>query len=132
MPKKYMKSPALAARHQAEREATGRVLRRLRHEAALTQLALATRLGWAQTKVSSLELGQMELTLEMGRALEDALGLERGALWVACGIVELDGIDVETALLADPALDDVGRSAMVELYRGLVKASRQLRAPTAR
>ena len=48
--------------YQKEREALGSRLRDLRRRTGMTGIDFAVRLGWAQSKVSRLELGRQTAT----------------------------------------------------------------------
>jgi transcriptional regulator with XRE-family HTH domain len=110
----------------------GEVMRQARTDSHLpTQVQLAAALGMEQTKLSRWELGKLLPNLVDIARVEDALRLPRGDLLLRCGAVELPDLDAERALEADRRLSDAGRSAMLSLFRLLLREAPDPR-PTAR
>lgn len=109
----------------------GLTIRNRRTELDLTQGDLASQFEddygkpLMQTTVSRWELGQVSLTVEQVRKLEEALKLPAGHLLAAAGYVDLAIApeSVESMLLADPALDAEYRDMVVNFYRQMKKAS---------
>jgi len=68
-------------------EIFGMALRRERLRSGMTQLELGAKSGVAQNLISAYELGKVQRPRsEHIVGLEDALGLERGALWSLAGM----------------------------------------------
>jgi len=109
----------------------GLCIRNRRAELEMTQGDLAAKFEddygkpLMQTTVSRWELGQVSLTAEQIRNIEEALGLPAGHLLAAAGYVDLAVApdSVEAMVLADPALDPEYRDMVVTFYRQMRKAS---------
>lgn len=95
----------------------GAALRRLRARKA-TQEVIAELVGVKQGTVSQWEAGRSAPTFEQMHLIEEHLGLDRGSILVAAGLVTVAG--VEAAVLADPELEPDDRELVLSLYRGVV------------
>ena len=105
--------------------AVGQAIRAARARAALTQEQLAARLeDVRQADISYWERGARPIELQAIPKIEAALGLRRGELLLAAGLVEPEG--VERAILADPGLDPLRKSLLVETYRGFLRTTKEL------
>lgn len=98
----------------------GRTIKRLREAAGVSQEALGAALGIDQTGVGKIESGQRALTVERLLRIEDALGLDRGAIVLDAGLVPGAGT-VEAAVLSDRGLTPVMRRSLLVFYRSAVK-----------
>lgn len=97
--------------------AIGRALKHLRAPTGVGQVELADRLGIDQTTVSRWERGLDAFPAYRVVQIEDALGLARGALWSAAGLMGLTS--VETAIYADPGLGAMEQRTLVATYQAL-------------
>lgn len=107
--------------------ALARALRELRVAAALSQTAVAQRVGVPQEAVSAWERAR---PIPIGHipALEVALGVAPGMLLRRAGLCgPANGQSTRDAILADPALDEAVRPIVVATYDGARKASREAR-----
>jgi transcriptional regulator with XRE-family HTH domain len=107
--------------------AIGRALRQLRGQT--TQVQLAKALGTTQASVSRWESDKDPSvpSFDEMHAIERHLKAPRGALLVAAGLVEVDG--VEAALLADPDLEPGERDLVLDVYRLGIQRSAERRKP---
>lgn len=107
------------------RAALGQALRDARTRAGLrNQDLLAELLGTTQQTVSRYENGDLT-TLDDVVAIEDALGLGRGALLVAAGYVPED-IDVLDLIRRDLSITENRRELIIEVYEtGRARAADQ-------
>lgn len=104
--------------HEAIRQAyTGR----------LRQIDLAERLGVDQTAISRWARGANRPQLEELAAIEEACGRPRGYILRLAGFVD-EIVDVESAVAADPRLNDEGRRTVLITYRAVVEASAETRS----
>lgn len=91
----------------------GAAIRRLR--APRTQTDVAALLNEKQSTISRWEKGGLFPSIADITRFEQALGLPAGSVFAAAGLIEV--ADAEAALLADPALDELQRGAVIEFYR---------------
>lgn len=96
----------------------GRALRRLRGR--ISQARIADALGITQATVSRWESDtEPEIpSPDQIMRIEETLGLSRGAIYIAAGLVEVTPF--EAALLADPNIDNASRAILLDGYRGVV------------
>lgn len=94
----------------------GRAIRRLRAKKA-TQEAIADLLGVTQGTVSQWETGRSHPSFRQMQTIERHLGLGRGSILVAAGLVEVGGI--EAAILADDSLDENELDLLLRVYRSV-------------
>lgn len=97
-----------------DRMTIGAALRNARGEH--TQTDIAERLGVGQNTVSDWERDRSLPGLDQITAFDQACGRPRGWTLRVAGYVD-ELVDVPTAVASDPALDDVGRTVIVDLYR---------------
>lgn len=93
---------------------------------ARSQEQLAADLGHRQGTISRWERGAETPDVESLTRIEAALGLRRGELLLAAGLVEPEGVERE--ILADPGLDPLSKSLLVETYRGFLREAERRRA----
>ena len=109
---------------KARLEALGALLREERRAAGLSQRDVAERTGVSDAYLSQVERGRHEPSLRVLTAVASTLGVSLEALLARAGIVEAgDGDDAarlpstEAAILADPALTEPQRFALLTVYR---------------
>jgi transcriptional regulator with XRE-family HTH domain len=112
----------------ARLEALGRTIRGERLGARLSLRELADRTGVSNAYLSQIERGLHEPSLSVLTAIAAALGLPLAALLARAGV--LDGgqdaaRDTEAAILADPALSEPQRVALLSVYRSFVPPRRR-------
>lgn len=87
---------------------------------AMTQRELADRVGAGESTVSNWCAGRDEPRPRAVFAIEETLGLQAGTLSRHLGylpVAEWEAVSLEAAILADPVLDDVQRSALLGIYK---------------
>lgn len=87
------------------------------------QVDVAERLGVSQNSISRWKTGDQRPALDQIAALEEACGRPRGFVLRLAGYVD-DVVDVETAISADPELDDIGRGVVRSAYRNYLEILR--------
>jgi transcriptional regulator with XRE-family HTH domain len=111
----------------------GRVIRAARGELTQTRLgdALGPHVGAPvpQTTVSRWESGEVSLDLDTLRAIELALELPPGSLFIETGYVPASTTprQIEAALRADPNVDETLRDSAVTSYRAWVRMTAELK-----
>ena len=91
---------------------------------AMSQATLGRSVGVRQATISRWERGGGDKpTVAQLLRIEEALDLQRGALFVAAGLVTAGAIEgVERAILGDPGLDARSRQLLVAVYRAFLNA----------
>jgi transcriptional regulator with XRE-family HTH domain len=111
-------------------EALGALLRARRVSAGLSLRELAARTNVSNAYLSELERGRHEPSLRVLRAIAGALGTPLGPLLVSAGVLDDDHAGVggaapagtEASILADPALSEPQRVALLSVYRSFIHA----------
>lgn len=117
------------------RRAMGQAIRDAREGKGMTQVELGAEIGdIPQTTISRWEKGLVDLTAEQILALEVALGIKAGGLWVTAGYgtTDLSTRDVETILRQDQTLHPDLRANLVAAYKSYVAVSKKLHAAELR
>ena len=107
--------------------ALGALLRARRVSAGLSLRELAARTNVSNAYLSELERGRHEPSLRVLRAIAGALGTPLGSLLVSAGVLDDDPTGLapagtEAAILADPALSEPQRVALLSVYRSFMQA----------
>ncbi len=111
----------------AQLEALGAFIRAQRQTAGLSLRDLAGRTHVSNAYLSQIERGLHEPSLSVLRAVAAALGVPVETLLARAGVLakeEGDGAPVratEAAILADPALSEPQRVALLSVYRSFVR-----------
>lgn len=99
----------------------GNAVRSAREVAGVTQTELASKVGISQPRISALERGESAPSLVTLKAIEKALGLERGFLLRAAGEVKLPGgTQVDAAEITNrlqSAMNELSAVALALGYR---------------
>jgi transcriptional regulator with XRE-family HTH domain len=109
---------------KAQLEALGAFIRAQRLASRLSLRDLADRTGVSNAYLSQLERGRHEPSLSVLKAISEALGVPLESLLARAGV--LDGEPppaargTEAAILADPALSEPQRVALLSVYRSFV------------
>jgi transcriptional regulator with XRE-family HTH domain len=108
-------------------DALGALLRVRRVSAGLSLRELAARTNVSNAYLSELERGRHEPSLRVLRAIAGALGTPLGPLLVSAGVLDDDHASAapagtEAAILADPALSEAQRVALLSVYRSFIQA----------
>ncbi len=100
----------------------GAVIRASRTQAGLSLRVLAERTGVSNAYLSQIERGLHEPSLSVLRAVARALGVPLEALLARSGAFgDASGApSTEEAILADPALSEPQRVALLSVYRSFV------------
>lgn len=98
----------------------GTALRAARKARGVTQTQLAAAIGIDQARPSEWERGKSIPSIAQVAAAERALGLARGGLFVAAGLVDV-GAGVEGAILADEHLPEADREVLLRFYQGATR-----------
>jgi len=85
----------------------GRLLKKNRTEAGLTQEALAKRVGLSRTSITNIEKGRQHINLHMLYVLSDSIGVRPSGLMPDKDIVDLD-INLNKVLLKANISEDAG------------------------
>src|SRR3954454_12522249 len=112
---------------RAQLEVLGSLLRAQRVAADLSLRELSDRTKVSNAYLSQLERGLHEPSLGVLRAIASALGVPLGSLLTRAGVLGRDeggGVppvrDTEVAILRDPDLSDLQRTALLSVYRSFV------------
>ncbi len=104
----------------------GAVIRASRTQAGLSLRVLAERTGVSNAYLSQVERGLHEPSLSVLRAVAGALGVPLEALLARSGAFEeATAPSTEAAILADPALSEPQRVALLSVYRSFVPSRRR-------
>ena len=115
---------------KAQLGALSALLRTQRLAADLTLRELAERTNVSNAYLSQLERGVHEPSLSVLRSIANALGLPLGWLLARAGVLDIaeeggpPARETESAILADPALTEPQRIALLSVYRSFVPARR--------
>lgn len=101
--------------------AIGAALKQLRQPTGVGQVELAARLDIDQTTVSRWERGLDAIPAYRIVQVEDALGLSRGVLWAAAGLMGLTA--VEQAIYADAGLTAAEKQLVAAAYETFRKST---------
>lgn len=85
----------------------GRLLKKNRAEANLTQEALAKRVGLSRTSITNIEKGRQHINLHMLYVLSDSIGVRPSDLMPDKGLFDLD-IDLNKVLSKANVSEDAG------------------------
>jgi len=110
----------------------GAAIRRARLNAGFTQMQLSAAVSVEQTRLSRWELGKSTPGVLDLVELELALGLRRGDLFIAAGLIDLPPMDAERALQTDPNLDEDSRAVLLRFYRAALQMAAVTRRPRRR
>jgi len=102
------------------REALGAVVREQRTAAGLSLRELAATTGVSNAYLSQIERGLHEPSLSVLRAVAEALDVPLAALLERAGVLDGREPGTEGAILADPALTEAQRFALLSVYRSFV------------
>lgn len=106
----------------------GAYVRAQRAASGLSLRELAERTGVSNAYLSQVERGLHEPSLSVLRAIARALALPLETLLASTGAFDSDvpaGSGTESAILADPALTEAQRLALLGVYRSFVPPSRR-------
>ena len=92
-------------------------------------MQLSAAVSVEQTRLSRWELGKSMVGVLELIDLELALGLRRGDLFIAAGLIDLPPMDAERALQADPDLDEDSRAVLLRFYRAALQMADVTRRP---
>jgi transcriptional regulator with XRE-family HTH domain len=116
----------------------GDYLREQRQSARLTLRQLSEAAGISNPYISQIERGLKKPSAEILQALAKALRISAESLYVRAGILEERTdlgeaalVDVSTAILADPRLNDRQRAVLLEVYESLAGEPTASKAPKA-
>src|ERR1019366_3062054 len=94
----------------------GTAIRSARTALGMSQQVLGDAVGGRGSQISRIESGQVEnVSVEMVRSIEDAIGLDRGQLLRSGGYVSDNCPPARQTLITDPELDDEGRFAVLRV-----------------
>jgi transcriptional regulator with XRE-family HTH domain len=99
----------------------GDFLREQRRNAELSLRQLADLTGVSNPYLSQIERGLRKPSAEVLHQIAKALRISSEALYVRAGLLDEPTADstVEDAILADPALDDRQKRALLDVYKAL-------------
>src|SRR5674476_322475 len=116
----------------------GDYLRAQRHSAELSLRQLSEVAGISNPYLSQIERGLKKPSAEILQALAKALRISAESLYVRAGFLEEHAdhgaahIDVQAAVLADPALSNRQRAVLLDVYESFVGEPALRKAPRAR
>jgi transcriptional regulator with XRE-family HTH domain len=99
-----------------------------RRSAELSLRQLAAKAGVSNPYLSQIERGLRKPSAEVMQQLAKALRVSAETLYVRAGILDesdLRTVDVETAVRADPALNDRQKRVLLDVYASFVKENVQ-------
>lgn len=111
---------------KAQVEALGAFIRHQRQMAKLSLRDLADRTNVSNPYLSQLERGLHEPSIRVLQAIAKALNVSAETLLAQAGILKEDGDEVmapsgtAAAIMADPALSEEQKQALLAVYRGFV------------
>src|ERR1051325_11637484 len=98
----------------------GEYLREQRRTAQLSLRQLADAAGGSNPYLSQIERGLRKPSAEILQQLAKALRISAETLYVQAGILDerhgLDGVEVQTAILTDPALNERQKQVLLQIY----------------
>jgi transcriptional regulator with XRE-family HTH domain len=109
-------------------KALGSFIRARRTQAEMSLRDLAARANVSNPYLSQVERGLHEPSVRVLKAIAGALDVSVDTLLARAGLLDDDGADhrppsTEQAILADPALTDEQRRALLAVYRSYVEAT---------
>jgi transcriptional regulator with XRE-family HTH domain len=114
----------------------GEYLREQRHSAQLSLRQLSAVAGISNPYLSQIERGLKKPSAEILQALAKALRISAESLYVRAGILEertdiggAPDIDVTTAILAEPRLNDRQRAVLLDVYESFLTEAPPKNAP---
>ena len=117
----------------------GDYLREQRHSAELSLRQLSEVAGISNLYLSQIERGLKKPSAEILQALAKALRISAESLYVRAGfleehtdVAEAARVDVQSAVLADPALSNRQRAVLLDVYESFVGESTPRAASRAR
>ncbi|PSK97543.1 transcriptional regulator with XRE-family HTH domain [Haloactinopolyspora alba] len=104
----------------------GEFLREQRRGAKLSLRQLAELTGVSNPYLSQIERGLRKPSADVLQQIAKALRISSEALYVRAGLLDEPGPgrDVADAVLADPALDEQQKRALLDVYASFVAANR--------
>ncbi|MBM4794220.1 helix-turn-helix transcriptional regulator [Streptomyces sioyaensis] len=103
----------------------GEFLREQRRTAQLSLRQLADAAGVSNPYLSQIERGLRKPSAEILQQLAKALRISAETLYVQAGILDerhgLDGVEVQTAILTDPALNERQKQVLLQIYESFRK-----------
>ncbi|MFI7103693.1 helix-turn-helix domain-containing protein [Streptomyces sp. NPDC050161] len=103
----------------------GEFLREQRRTAQLSLRQLADAAGVSNPYLSQIERGLRKPSAEILQQLAKALRISAETLYVQAGILDerqgLDGVEVQTAILTDPALNEKQKQVLLQIYESFRK-----------
>lgn len=115
----------------------GDYLREQRHSAELSLRQLSEVAGISNPYLSQIERGLKKPSAEILQALAKALRISAESLYVRAGFLEEHAdlgaarMDVQAAVLADPALSNRQRAVLLDVYESFVGEQAPRKAPRA-
>ncbi|HEY8820605.1 MAG TPA: helix-turn-helix transcriptional regulator [Dermatophilaceae bacterium] len=116
----------------------GEYLREQRHSAQLSLRQLSAVAGISNPYLSQIERGLKKPSAEILQALAKALRISAESLYVRAGILEertdiggAPDLDVTTAILAEPRLNDRQRAVLLDVYESFLAEAPPKKAPKA-
>ncbi|QHC26073.1 helix-turn-helix domain-containing protein [Streptomyces sp. GS7] len=103
----------------------GEFLREQRRTAQLSLRQLADAAGVSNPYLSQIERGLRKPSAEILQQLAKALRISAETLYVQAGILDerrgLDGVEVQTAILTDPSLNERQKQVLLQIYESFRK-----------
>ncbi len=109
-------------------ESLGDFIAGQRRSAELSLRQLAAKAGVSNPYLSQIERGLRKPSAEVLQQLAKALRVSAETLYVRAGILDetdLKSFDVETAVRADPALNERQKRVLLDVYASFVKENAQ-------
>jgi transcriptional regulator with XRE-family HTH domain len=114
----------------------GEYLREQRHSAQLSLRQLSAVAGISNPYLSQIERGLKKPSAEILQALAKALRISAESLYVRAGFLEehtdragAPDLDVTTAILAEPRLNDRQRAVLLDVYESFLAEAPPKKAP---
>ena len=103
----------------------GEFLREQRRTAQLSLRQLADAAGVSNPYLSQIERGLRKPSADILQQLAKALRISAETLYVQAGILDerrgLDGVEVQTAILTDPSLNEKQKQVLLQIYESFRK-----------
>ncbi|UQA93863.1 helix-turn-helix domain-containing protein [Streptomyces halobius] len=103
----------------------GEFLREQRRTAQLSLRQLADAAGVSNPYLSQIERGLRKPSAEILQQLAKALRISAETLYVQAGILDerhgLEGVEVQTAILTDPSLNERQKQVLLQIYESFRK-----------
>ncbi|OKI10164.1 transcriptional regulator [Streptomyces sp. CB02923] len=102
----------------------GEFLREQRRNAQLSLRQLADAAGVSNPYLSQIERGLRKPSADILQQLAKALRISAETLYVQAGILDerkVDGVEVHTAILTDPALTEKQKQVLLQIYESFRK-----------